>query len=238
MNKVLALFLVCLVAAVKAVPSIGVTKFLFASDSKFQNQPKPETPLESGTLVKVIQFNQNVLNTMQVEMVKFPIQLQQKLAESNDFASYNAESTIAMWTLANPNILKTLESASVVVQLDDAATESMVNKTQGVRHYILLGWIYSITSEAIRNDIDGTDKKSILYNLDAKVRYKVIDSENKSVVAEFEGRGHGGYATIVPKTANVNNYNTQTSVNNTISSLLESIKHGLQLKQSQGLLGK
>jgi len=143
-----------------------------------------------------------------------------------------------MWMLANPNILKTLESAAVVVPLEGTvAAESMANKTPAVRHYILLGWIYSITSEAIRNDIDGTDKKSILYNLDAKVRYKVIDSENKSVIAEFEGRGHGGYATIVPKTANVNNYNTQISVNNTISSLLESIKHGLQLKQSQGLLG-
>ncbi len=143
-----------------------------------------------------------------------------------------------MWTLANPNILKTLESAAVVVPLDGVAAESMTNKTPAVHHYILLGWVYSITSEVIRNDIDGTDKKSILYNLDAKVRYKIIDSENKSVIAEFEGRGHGGYATIVPKTANVNNYNTQISVNNTISSLLESIKHGLQLKQSQGLLGK
>ena len=237
MNKVLALFLLCFVISVKAAPSIGVTKFLFASDSKFQNQPKPETPMESGTMVKVMQFNKNILDAIQVELVKFPLQLQQKLFESGDFASYNAESTIAMWTLANPNILKSLESATVVVPMEDASAESMV-RTQVTRHYILLGWVYSITSEAIRNDIDSTDKKSILYNLDAKVKYKIVDSETKQVIAEFEGRGHGGYATIVPKTANVNNYNTQTSVNNTISSLLENIKHGLQVKQSQGLLGK
>ena len=240
MAKALALILFFTIFGATAAPNIGIIKFLYASDANFQNKPKAETALEPGAIAKITQFNQNVLDVIQVQLVKFPLQLQQKLAESNTFASYNAESTVEEWKLSDSSIISTLENKVVEVGVDDSSSLK-TSESPGALivikpHYILMGWIYSITSDITKNLIEGTDKKSILYNLDIKVKYKIINQDNKAVISEFQARGHGGYATILPASTTVNNYNSNVAVNNAISSLLTSIKHGLQIKESQGLL--
>ncbi len=221
---------------VNAVPSIGITNILYASSDSFQNIPHPTTPIESSTVEAIVKFNTTVIQILRTELADLNPKLQAKLSESGTFITYNAESRVMALKAIEPQLLRRWEVESTIYAGEESPVNKLTSDKSTIKSgsYILIGWVTYIDAHVDKQLIAGTDKKSILYNLDVQVKYKLFDNNTKQEVAEFEAKGHGGYATIVPANATINHYDPAVPVKNAISSLVGSVQHGLLIKQSRG----
>ncbi len=200
-----------------ATPNIGIVKLFYASNAKISYF----SPQESITKDKL-------LNGLESQLVH-------KIDSSYSYNAFNAESILLSWQQINPNIVSILESESIYPQNESIGIESQI-KTSSSSNYILIGWITNLTYQNSVNEFPDINKKSIIHNLDIRVIYKLFDINTKKSIFEFTAIGHGGNAVIVPINYNTNSYRNSQTVNNTITTFVDSVLHGLLLRHEQGYL--
>lgn len=221
-NKWVLLFitLFLLSSSVYATPDIGIVKLYYS-----------QTATKSA-------FNAQDQLTAQTLLDSLKQQLIVKVDKSNAFDAHDGESVVNQWIAQDSNIIKILESAQLPT--NELANESKVNESQlnliPSNNIVLIGWITDLTYNVIIDDLPGMNKKSVIYNLNLRAKYKLFDANTKRVILEFHASGHGGYSTIVPVSYTFSTYRSDQAVQNTLSTFVNSVLHGLLVRREQGFL--
>jgi hypothetical protein len=239
---VLILFLVKICAA---VTSIGITDLYYPSVGSFSSNPIPKSSAESNVLTVETKFNQLVISQIKTQIITVTPLLKKTLLESGTFNVFDGNNILSSWITSESGLIRSweYESDSVDMQITDkVATESgmIIRPRHTSNKYILVGWITAINAHEVKEVFPGTTKSSLLYSLNIEVKYKLIDVDSKEVVTQFVAAGHGGSARIFPSNLmHVSHNATQATgdiVDEAINSLVISVKHGLLIKQSLGML--
>ena len=235
------LILIFCVGYAYAAPIVGTTQLTYAKNAivtescALQTTP-PETPQSHPDTLPTCAGSKSILSQVKLQLTQLQPRINQQLNESGQFSAFNAESIVASWQRKNPNFLSALEMQSNPSFNESSAHVNHI-KTPNIS-YVLLGWIKAIKVSEERATIMDTGKVSILYSIDIIIDYKVINQNTRALVTEFVAMGHGGIARIMADSSTQLTFNTETMINNAIGSLTVSVKHGLLIKQSQGIILK
>ncbi|MCX8514803.1 MAG: hypothetical protein RL017_833 [Pseudomonadota bacterium] len=237
MKKFLGFLILVFTANCFATSTIGVTTLYYSNKTQYQN--------DMNTNVAVIhRINQAVLAAVKYQLANLKPQVQQLIAQTESYSSFDADKTVSDWNVGHANWINIWNQESSTFN-NDNATESInsnKNAANGIlvaNKFILVGWIKNITVNADKQPIANSSKLSILYNLDIQIIYKVIDYNTKQVIFSFPAVGHGGIGRILPVGENqmIDIKSVSDSVvSHAINSLLVNIVHNLEVKQANGLM--
>ncbi len=192
-----------------------------------------------------------ILSEVVKQMANFEPLLDKTLAESGSYIVYDGKPILQNWRNTNPQILTTFYKTTSVPVLTDAdinkstagtangkqsatsAANSKVDISSPLRKFVLLGFVDNIHEQENRTPIQGTDKTALLYNLDIRCEYRMINPENNRVVAVFSGVGHGGIARILGAGSPPVNFDAKLVVNDMFVSLAENVRHILLVRRAE-----
>lgn len=249
----LSICLVLFCFATNAVPTMGTTT-LFYGESIAVDSLLSHNTLSSNSKQSTeskIDIRQVVLTEIVKQIPGFQSLLNNALTESNVFNVYDANKTILSWKNADPQLLDTYykttkvemaphtESANHSVHSENIIIESALalvpntKESHPARQFIVLGFVDSIHEHETRTPVAGTSKTVLLYNLDIRCEYRLINPSTKKVVAVFTAAGHGGLARILGNGQIPLSYDLHAIVSDMFYSLSENINHDLLLREDQ-----
>ncbi|MCC2625028.1 MAG: hypothetical protein K0R14_901 [Burkholderiales bacterium] len=240
--------LFCAVAYIHAVTNMGTTPLLYGSSNASdvlmaqQDERKINDPNTKLGIRRII------LSEVVKQMATFQPLLDKTLAESGAYVVYDGKPILQNWRNTNLQILTTFYKTTSVPVLTDAdinknnaatqasgkvTTAAVNNVSDPPRKFVLLGFVDYIHEQESRTPIQGTDKTALLYNLDIRCEYKMINPVNNRVVAVFTGAGHGGIARILGAGSPPVNFDAKLVVNDMFVSLAENVRHILLVRRAE-----
>ncbi len=221
------LFLILTIQAL-AKPSIGFTNLMYKKDVATPIMVA-ESNLQQTFKINnqsVNIFNQMIVSEVNRQFVNINNKVMQKLAqESQTFSIFNGQALINEWQRDNPHIFESFLTQWIALNNGDNTEESKVDQNNS-KQYILVGTLISIDEG--QNNVTLTPSIiSLLYNLDLKMLYLVIDASNQKVVAQFTAFGHGGFSAFEPSYNTLINYDPTIIVQMAINNLTNNIIHSI-----------
>lgn len=223
-----------------AITSIGISSLYYPS----VNESSIISVSESGLSDTEDKFNQLMISQVKTKIITVKSLLNQTLMESRAFTIFDGDKTISSWNATESNLLASWEYESDTSGLQEESGPESLASGAGIKplesRYLLVGFIKSISVNEAKQIFPGAPNLSILYSLNIEIRYKLIDMNNKKVLIHFIAAGHGGIARIISSDMTVISQK-QLAISNdivteAINSLVLSVKHGLLIKQSLGVI--
>jgi hypothetical protein len=176
-----------------------------------------------------------ILSEVVKQMADFQPLLDKTLTESGAYVVYDGKPILQNWRSTNPQILTTFYKTTSVPVLTDAEIKKNIanSPSNGSRKFILLGFVDNIHEQENRTPIQGTDKTALLYNLDIRCEYRMIDPATNRVIAVFVGAGHGGIARILGAGNPPVSFDAKLVVNDMFDSLAHNVLHILLVRRAE-----
>ncbi|HLX54703.1 MAG TPA: hypothetical protein VKR58_12210, partial [Aquella sp.] len=96
------------------------------------------------------------------------------------------------------------------------------------------GFVDYIRERENRTPIQGTDKIALLYNLDIRCEYRLVNPDNNRVMAVFIGAGHGGIARILGGGGHPPvSFDAKLIVGDMFTSLAQNVHHILLVRRAE-----
>lgn len=239
----------CVVAGANAVPTIGTTALIYGDSNASDVIMSKLDETKIGNPDAKLGIRRVILSEIVTQMAGFQTILGNELAESGSYAIYDAKPIVQSWKNTNPNILdRFYRTTSVAVQNNENApqgksassdngkvTPAVVNTTASSAHkFVLLGFVDSIHEKETRTPIQGTDKIALIYSLDIRCEYRLVNPETNRVAAVFIGAGHGGIARIIGSAGHPPvNFDAKLIVGDMFTSLAQNVHHVLLLRRAE-----
>lgn len=234
--KYLLLLVFCYTyTCINATPLIGTTSLLYGeSDAISVVRGKLANPKDSAAKLNIRPVG---LAEIAKQMPGFQAMLNTALDESKTFSVYDATSVLQSWRTTNPKLLENFyESPQMQLPAESngskTTTASVVKTAPNQHKFVLLGWVESLNETETRTPVSGADKVVLMYNLGIRCEYRLINLENKQVVAIFTATGHGGIARILSINAPFS-YEMQPIVSNLLHSLAGDVRHFLLVHENE-----
>lgn len=181
---------------VTAVPSIGIPNISNNNNSSLPSfmQKDSSNDADNGTSTLVqqqinnfsAQIRGSIIQSKQFRVVDVDNGITQKYINFNESSPENTfelnESQEIKMTATESNNTKSAESNTVLAK-------SVTNQTPD---YLLIGNLAAINAGEEVNQIIGTNKYSNIYSIDIAVDYKLIRTQDHTIVASFTAAGHSG----------------------------------------------
>jgi hypothetical protein len=114
-----------------------------------------------------------------------------------------------------------------------AQTTSSPNLTINTHRFVLLGWVDGIHEHETRTPIEGTGKVALIYSLEIRCEYRIINPDNNKVVAAFIAVGHGGIAKILGTGHPPVNYDAKLITSDMFNALAQDVRHVLRVREDE-----
>lgn len=192
----LALLTLGLLTAVSsyALPTIGVPNITVNSTT-----PTPSfISTDSST-----QTDAATTKMLQQQITNFSAQIRGSILQSGQFRVVDVDNNFVQTHLPIESAPTTAESAPLVesatiiessVTVVSKPTDKTTNKTPD---YLLIGNLAAINAGEEVNQIINTNKYSDIYSIDLAVDYKLVRTNDRTIVASFTAAGHSGDVKLV-----------------------------------------
>lgn len=239
----------CIAAWANAVPSIGTTALLYGNNNASDvlisqlDDTKIKDPAAKLGIRRV------VLSEIVKQMVGFQALLDETLTESGSYDVYDAKPVVQNLRSTNSQLIDTIyKTTSVAIENNENMSQhksesaNPLNKSAAVvnnditpssNKFILLGFVDSIREKENRTPIQGTDKTALIYSMDIRCGYRLVNPDNNRVVAVFTGAGHGGIARILGAGSLPVNYDAKVIVSDMFNSLASNVRHVLLVRRAE-----
>ncbi len=191
---------------VVAVPSIGIPNISNDNSSNLpsfmQKDASDNVDSTTNTLVQQqinnfsAQIRGDIIQNKQFRVVDVDTGVTQKYASLNESSP---ENNLKQNESQNIN-LTNAESAALVNNgkpVESATATSIAPAVSQMPDYLLVGNLAAINAGEEVNQIIGTNKYSNIYSIDIAVDYKLIRTQDRTIVASFTAAGHSGDVKLV-----------------------------------------
>ena|GEM_PF-6514966 len=244
----LAIF--CWVAAcANAVPSIGTTALLYGDSNASDVIMSKLDEAKIGDPNAKLGIRRIILSEIVKQMAGFQPILDKTLSESGSYVVYDAKPVVQGWKNTNPKLLNTFyKTTSVAVQNNENIAQgkpgssgngklapAVAANAPAIAHkFVLLGFVDSIHEKESRTPVQGTDKVALIYSLDIRCEYRLVNPETNRVAAVFIGAGHGGIARIIGSAGHPPvNFDAKLIVGDMFTSLAQNVHHILLVRRAE-----
>jgi hypothetical protein len=198
-----------------AVPSIGIPNISNDNNSSLpsfmQKDASDNVDSATNTLVQQqinnfsAQIRGDVIQSKQFRVVDVDTSVTQKYASLNESSPANdlKQNESEAIKVANAESTPLANVKSV-----ESATSPIKPVVGQIPDYLLVGNLAAINAGEEVNQIIGTNKYSNIYSIDIAVDYKLIRTQDRTIVASFTAAGHSGDVKLV-------NSQTQKVMHNT-----------------------
>lgn len=226
-----------------AAPQIGTTTLLYgesnASDVLLSQldeakikDPKAKLGLKRAVLSEVVG-----------QMSGFQVLLNSVLTESEAFVVFDANDIVNNWKKTNLKLLNTFyKTTSIQAPINESGSkgsrESSTVSTSNTKfnnspRFVLLGWVDSIHERESKTPIASTGKSALIYSLEIRCEYRLINPDTNRVVAAFIAVGHGGVAKIIGAGSPPVNYVGAQITSDMFFSLAQDLRHILRVREDE-----
>ena len=188
-----------------AVPSIGIPNISNDNNSSLpsfmQKDASDNVDNTTNTLVQQqinnfsAQIRGDVIQSKQFRVVDVDTGITQK------YASLNESSPANDLKQNESEAIKIANAESIPLSNVDKSVESATSPIKPVvgqiPDYLLVGNLAAINAGEEVNQIIGTNKYSNIYSIDIAVDYKLIRTQDRTIVASFTAAGHSGDVKLV-----------------------------------------
>jgi hypothetical protein len=189
-----------------AVPSIGIADITTNGTSNslpsfMQKDASDDSDNTTNALIQQqinnfsAQIRGNIIQSQQFRVVDVDTDITQKYA---NLSESSPENSFGQNISQNPSTTKT-ESPSLATNakpLESAAIAVKPAQNQ-LPDYLLIGTLAAINAGEEINQIIGTNKYSNIYSIDIAVDYKLVRTQDQTIVASFTAAGHSGDVKLV-----------------------------------------
>jgi hypothetical protein len=229
------ILLVCIASWANAVPSIGTIPLLYGDSNASDVIMSKLDEAKIGDPNAKLGVRRIILSEIVTQMIRFQPLLDKTLTESGSYLVYDAKPVIQSWKNTNPKLLDTFhKTTSVALQTNNTTITQVTGSTAASVHkFVLLGWVDNIHEKESRTPIQGTNKVALIYSLDIRCEYRLVNPDTNRVVAVFIGAGHGGIARILGAGHIPINFDAKLIVGDMFDSLAENIHHVLLVRRAE-----
>lgn len=225
---------------VYAVPNIGITDLLYDNNRATDVLVKRSYDITSKPETSRLQLRHEVMLTVVKKMLQFPAILNDTLLKSGQFTTYNANNEMQKWQAVYPKLLSKLYNTTEVESLDFALNNPKTtirgpiqySKSDDNYDFILIGWIDTLVENEYKSTFNRSAKSAIIYNLDIRINYRLINIKTQKVVVTFVAMGHGGTAFIRDTNGPIYVYPLDLVADEVFISLAQNVLHHLQMHKN------
>ncbi len=193
-------------ALATALPSIGIPNIATSGSNSnlpsfMQKDANDDSDNATGALVQQqinnfsAQIRGNIIQSQQFRVVDVDTGITQKYA---NLSEYSPENSFGQNVSQNSSTTNTESPLLANAKPSESAANAVKPTTQGqLPDYLLIGTLAAINAGEEVNQIIGTNKYSNIYSIDIAVDYKLVRTQDQTIVASFTAAGHSGDVKLV-----------------------------------------